>query len=142
MIEPACPLCDQDGGSLIGRTRQLRVIWADDADHPCFIRVIWNQHAREMSDLASTDQRQLLDTVLRIEALLRSHLSPDKINLASLGNMVPHLHWHIIPRWQDDAHWPGPVWAARQRDGVAHGAEHRVALAAAIEGILASLEGP
>jgi diadenosine tetraphosphate (Ap4A) HIT family hydrolase len=99
--------------------------------------VIWNQHAREMSDLASTDQRQLLDTVLRIEALLRSHLAPDKINLASLGNMVPHVHWHIIPRWQDDAHWPGPVWATRQRDGVAHGAGLRPAIARAIADALA-----
>jgi diadenosine tetraphosphate (Ap4A) HIT family hydrolase len=42
-------------------------------------------------------------------------MQPKKINLASLGNMVPHLHWHIIPRYTDDAHFPAPVWAESQR---------------------------
>jgi diadenosine tetraphosphate (Ap4A) HIT family hydrolase len=42
-------------------------------------------------------------------------LDPLKINLASFGNMTPHLHWHVIPRWADDAHFPQPVWGPRQR---------------------------
>jgi diadenosine tetraphosphate (Ap4A) HIT family hydrolase len=42
-------------------------------------------------------------------------MNPDKINLASLGNVVPHLHWHVIPRFADDAHFPSPVWAQAQR---------------------------
>jgi diadenosine tetraphosphate (Ap4A) HIT family hydrolase len=42
-------------------------------------------------------------------------LQPDKINLASLGNMVPHLHWHVVPRWRDDSHFPAPIWAAAKR---------------------------
>jgi diadenosine tetraphosphate (Ap4A) HIT family hydrolase len=40
---------------------------------------------------------------------------PDKINLASLGNVVPHLHWHVIPRWRDDSHFPAPIWATAKR---------------------------
>ena len=64
---------------------------------------------------------------------LRTVLAPDKINLASLGNVVPHLHWHVIPRFADDAHFPAPVWAARARDGVAHG---RPDLAAALREVL------
>jgi diadenosine tetraphosphate (Ap4A) HIT family hydrolase len=43
-------------------------------------------------------------------------LQPDKINLASLGNVVPHLHWHVIPRFADDPHFPNPVWGQRLRD--------------------------
>ena len=44
-------------------------------------------------------------------------LQPAKVNLAALGNMVPHLHWHVIPRFADDSHFPQPVWGARQRPG-------------------------
>ncbi|HXD50505.1 MAG TPA: HIT domain-containing protein, partial [Burkholderiales bacterium] len=38
-----------------------------------------------------------------------------KINLAAFGNMTPHLHWHVIPRNADDAHFPNPIWGERQR---------------------------
>ena len=47
-----------------------------------------------------------------MEEAQQSVLAPDKINLASLGNMVPHLHWHVIPRWRGDRHFPDPIWAA------------------------------
>jgi len=40
---------------------------------------------------------------------------PTKINLASLGNMVPHLHWHVIARFEGDARWPAPVWAPKNQ---------------------------
>ena len=42
-------------------------------------------------------------------------LQPDKINLASFGNMVPHLHWHVIPRFKDDMHFPNPIWGQVER---------------------------
>ena len=50
------------------------------------------------------------------ERELREALGPRKINLAALGNLVPHLHWHLIARWDWDAHWPQPVWAPAQRE--------------------------
>jgi diadenosine tetraphosphate (Ap4A) HIT family hydrolase len=108
------------------------VVFADDADHPCFVRVVWGAHVRELSDLADADRVLLIDTANTIERCMLAVLAPHKINHASFGNMVPHLHWHIVPRWIDDAHWPGPVWAARQRDGVKHGADLRDRLAAEI----------
>ena len=51
-----------------------------------------------------------------VEDALRAVLAPAKINLASFGNMTPHLHWHVIPRFADDAHFPQPVWGTRQRE--------------------------
>jgi len=69
-----------------------------------------------MSDLAEPDRSRLLTAVNVVERALREVLVPDKVNLASLGNQVPHLHWHIIPRFADDAHFPQPIWATRQRD--------------------------
>jgi diadenosine tetraphosphate (Ap4A) HIT family hydrolase len=57
----------------------------------------------------------LMDVVFATERALRRIMQPDKINLASLGNVVPHLHWHVIPRWRDDSHFPAPIWAAATR---------------------------
>jgi diadenosine tetraphosphate (Ap4A) HIT family hydrolase len=77
--------------------------------------VIWKRHVQEMSDLPGADRRHLMAVVCAVEAALRGLVRPDKVNLASLGNMVPHLHWHIIPRWRDDRHYPQPIWGTPQR---------------------------
>jgi hypothetical protein len=90
----------------------MRIIDALDPMYPGFTRVIWNAHVAEMTQLDEADQRTLMQTVFKVERIQRELLQPDKINLAAFGNMVPHLHWHIIPRWRDDAHFPQPVWAA------------------------------
>ena len=68
-----------------------------------------------MTDLAADDRRHLMDVVLATEHALRELMRPDKVNLASLGNVVPHLHWHVIPRFADDPHFPNPVWGVKQR---------------------------
>lgn len=68
-----------------------------------------------MSDLSAAEQRHLLTVLLATETAVRSVVQPDKINLASFGNMVPHLHWHVIPRWSNDSHFPGAIWAVPQR---------------------------
>jgi hypothetical protein len=67
-------------------------------------------------DLAAPDRAHFITVVFAVERVLRELLHPDKINLASLGNQVPHLHWHVIPRFVDDAHFPDPVWVVRRRD--------------------------
>ncbi|MDO9636753.1 MAG: HIT family protein, partial [Thiobacillus sp.] len=71
---------------------------------------------KEMTDLPAAEQATLMRVVFAAEAALREVLAPDKVNLASLGNLVPHLHWHVIPRFADDPHFPNPVWGARLRD--------------------------
>ncbi len=110
-----CELCTGDGGEVLFRNDQLRVVLIDDADYPGFCRVIWHAHVAEMTDLPPPDRSLLMRTVCQVEAALREVMQPQKINLASLGNMVPHLHWHVIPRYADDAHFPAPVWARSMR---------------------------
>ncbi|WP_374422011.1 HIT family protein [Chromobacterium sp.] len=112
-----CELCQAPAGQLLHEDERLRVLLVDEAGYPGFCRVIWKAHVREMSDLSDKDRLHLLDWVQYTEAALRHILKPAKINLASLGNMVPHLHWHVIPRFEDDAHFPAPIWAAARRDG-------------------------
>ena len=53
-----------------------------------------------------------------VERVLRDKLAPTKVNLAALGNMVPHLHWHVIARFDWDSHFPQSVWGVKQRDPV------------------------
>jgi diadenosine tetraphosphate (Ap4A) HIT family hydrolase len=111
-----CALCLEDGGELLARGAALRVVLIDDPDHPAYLRVIWNEHVVEVSDLAHAHRAHLMAAVNAVETALRQVMHPDKINLASLGNQVPHVHWHVIARFVDDAHFPHPIWAARQRE--------------------------
>jgi len=114
MKQPACELCDAEGGRLVLSDEWLRVVLVDDPEFPGFARVIWNEHVREMSDLGPGEQQRLMLTVFAVERAQRAVLAPAKVNLASLGNVTPHLHWHVIPRFADDAHFPGSIWSARQ----------------------------
>ncbi len=111
-----CELCEQDGGLLLWRSEKLRVIRVIDANFPGFYRVIWNAHVAEWTDLAPADRSLLMQTVAKVETLLRHALQPTKINLASLGNVVPHLHWHVIARFADDSHFPNPIWGQALRE--------------------------
>jgi diadenosine tetraphosphate (Ap4A) HIT family hydrolase len=79
--------------------------------------VVWNAHVAELTDLAAPARAHLFDVVCAVEAVLRARLSPTKMNLATLGNLTPHLHWHVIPRFADDSHFPHPVWGAPRRPG-------------------------
>ena len=117
-----CPLCLNDGGDgglLIFKNHQLRVIQAVEEGFPAFYRVVWNSHVAEFSDLSPDERNKCMSAVVLVEKTLREQLQPTKINLAALGNAVPHLHWHIIARFDWDSHFPGSVWAAQQREPAA-----------------------
>ena len=107
----ACPLCQPRSEKVLWRDAIRRIVLVDDPNYPGFCRVVWNAHVREMTDLAPDDRALLMSTVFTVEQVLRAQLRPDKINLASFGNQTPHLHWHVIPRFRDDAHFPDPIWA-------------------------------
>ena len=113
-----CELCAGPGGELLWEDRLCRVVRVTGPEgeaFPGYCRVISQLHVTEMSALTADDAHHVLDVVLATERALRLTVHPDKINLASLGNLVPHLHWHVIPRWLDDSHFPAPIWAAAQR---------------------------
>ena len=99
-----------------GLCRIVRVVSAEFADYPGFLRVILDRHVSEMTDLSTAQRERLMGVVFACEQVLRDLFRPDKVNLASLGNVVPHLHWHIIARNRDDRHFPDPIWAAPRRE--------------------------
>ena len=54
--------------------------------------------------------------VFAVEEAIRHVMHPDKVNVAALGNMVPHIHWHVIPRFKDDAFFPGSAWSKKTQE--------------------------
>lgn len=111
----ACELCQSPGGEIVYQGELFRVVLIDDVNYPGFCRVIWRDHIKEVTDLNELDRMHMMDILWQVEQVVRDVMQPEKINLASLGNMVPHLHWHVIPRYTDDAHFPSPVWSETKR---------------------------
>ena len=111
-----CPLCEGPGGRVVFEAPAFRVSHAAEEGFPAFYRVVWKDHVAEWSDLAPEDRALCMEAVAAVEQSLREALAPAKINLAALGNMVPHLHWHVIARFDWDSRFPAPVWADAQRD--------------------------
>lgn len=111
----SCPLCAEDGGRVLWRDECLRVVLTSEAQHPLLLRVILEAHLAEMTDLEVPVRERLMQVVFAAESALRATVQPDKINLASLGNLVPHLHWHVIPRWKNDSCFPRSIWSEALR---------------------------
>ncbi len=112
-----CPLCHPERETVLWQDRSARVVLVGEPAYAGFCRVIWQAHVAEMTDLAPAQRRHLMELVFGVETALRQVLKPTKINLASLGNQVPHVHWHVIPRFADDASFPDAIWAAPRRAG-------------------------
>ena len=110
-----CELCTGTGGELLWQGAFCRVVYVEEAGYPGFCRVIWDKHVKEMTDLSEAERMYLMEVVFAVESVMREQLDPAKINLASLGNAVPHLHWHVIPRYSDDPHFPQPIWSTPRR---------------------------
>jgi diadenosine tetraphosphate (Ap4A) HIT family hydrolase len=134
MAAGGCEFCEGPGGAVLWQDDFCRVVRAAEPDYPGFCRVILGRHAREMTDLTLPERARLMGVVFAVEEAVREAMSPDKMNVASLGNMTPHVHWHVIPRFRDDAHFPTPVWATPKREAAPDAERER--RAARIEALL------
>ncbi|MCX5591284.1 HIT family protein [Alcaligenes endophyticus] len=104
-----CSLCHP--AQTLWAGSQFYVLAVDNSPFPGYTRVVWQAHHAEMSDLSRLQRHALMDAVHMVETTQRELLHTDKINLAQFGNQVPHLHWHIIPRWKDDPYFPDSAWS-------------------------------
>ncbi len=125
---------------MVAQGAQWRVIHAQEAGFPAFYRVVWTAHVAEFSDLSDDERAECMRVVAAVERVLRDALAPAKMNVATLGNMVPHLHWHVIARFDWDSHFPSPVWAeARRARDMAREQDVQARLPAAESAMVAAL---
>ncbi|MBC3347939.1 MULTISPECIES: HIT domain-containing protein [Pseudomonas] len=87
-----------------------RLLLSNDANYPWFILVPRREDISELFQLDDADQQQLWKETTALAETLKDSFSADKLNVATLGNVVSQLHMHVIVRKRDDAAWPAPVW--------------------------------
>jgi diadenosine tetraphosphate (Ap4A) HIT family hydrolase len=116
MTTTTCGLCDISKDDVIFASTNWRVIAINDANYPGYCMVVWNAHVKEMTDLPLPLRNELMTVVWAVESVILEVMQPHKVNLAAFGNVVPHIHWHVIPRYLDDPNFPAPIWAKAARE--------------------------
>lgn len=114
MTTQQCPMCsrwEDDSDLRIAELRHSYVILNRDQFFPGYTLLFTKTHVTELFHLDQAVRAELIDEVSRVAASLHGAFRPDKINYELLGNMVPHMHWHLVPRFASDALWPRPIWA-------------------------------
>jgi diadenosine tetraphosphate (Ap4A) HIT family hydrolase len=114
-----CPLCLPTPHDLLWQDEFCRVVLLHDVDYPAYCRIELLAHVKEMTDLSPADRARTMKVVFAVETAVREVIQPDKINLASLGNKTPHMHWHVLPRFESDKHFPNSHWGESVRDSEA-----------------------
>jgi diadenosine tetraphosphate (Ap4A) HIT family hydrolase len=100
---------------VVGDLELSRVLVMDDAGYPWLVLVPRRAAATEIIDLDPSDRAALMDEIAQMSHALRRITQCEKLNVASLGNVVPQLHVHVVARFSSDAAWPRPVWGQASR---------------------------
>ena len=104
-----CPMCpDTQRDNVVAELPSGFVHLQNDADYRGYCILIFRRHAVELYDLTIEEQRQWVEDIARIGQAIETVCSPGKLNVSMLGNMVPHLHCHLMPRYPADPEWGGP----------------------------------
>ncbi|HEX9024348.1 MAG TPA: HIT family protein [Geobacteraceae bacterium] len=109
-----CPMCmkwEDDKDLRIAELELCRVILNRDQFFPGYTFVVAKEHVTELFQLDRALRAELVEEVNTVAAALFHLFKPDKMNYELLGNMVPHMHWHLVPRFASDRLWPRPIWA-------------------------------
>lgn len=111
MIFSLHPRLQQDTFKITDLTLS-QLLLMNNRNFPWLILVPQKPEIRELTDLEPKDRLILMEEICLVSEKMQAFFKPDKINVASLGNLVPQLHIHVVARYQHDAAWPGPVWGA------------------------------
>ena len=106
-----CELCVTSTLPILWQNNHFRVILVNDQNIRGYLRLELIEHVKEIHHLTPAIQSEMYKIMNIIENIVTDVYSPDKINLASLGNKTPHIHWHIIPRFTNDNFFPQSIWS-------------------------------
>lgn len=100
--------------SLIYKNKNIK-IEVEKSEIP-WLKIFTQEPYKEMSEVPSEVKFEIYDLLDIIEKEMLAYYQPKKINIASFGNYMPHVHWHIMARFKDDSFFPEPMWGKRQRE--------------------------
>jgi diadenosine tetraphosphate (Ap4A) HIT family hydrolase len=82
-----------------------------------WLKIFTRLPRKEFSECSSDEKKMIWETLDLVEKAMLEYFVPEKINIASFGNMLPRVHWHIMARFKEDSHFPEPMWGNKQREG-------------------------
>lgn len=109
-----CP--DSAGADVVAELESGLVHLQNDADYRGYCILIFRRHAVEIHEMSEEERRHWIEDISRICAAVTAVCGPAKLNVTMLGNMVPHLHCHIMPRYPEDPDWGHPPAYRRPAD--------------------------
>ena len=119
MTAPACVMCGklgEAGGALhIADLDLSRVFLHEDQFFPGYVLLVLRRHVTELYDLTAAERATLMEEVSRVAQALARVFRPVKMNYELLGNLVPHIHWHLVPRLASDPGLRGPIWTVEHQ---------------------------
>lgn len=114
-----CPMCsrwDDDADLRIIELPHSYAILNRDQYFPGYTLLFTKTHVTELFHLDRSVRAALMEEVSLVAQALYTTFTPDKINYELLGNMVSHIHWHIVPRFSSERLWPRPIWAEQHEE--------------------------
>jgi diadenosine tetraphosphate (Ap4A) HIT family hydrolase len=82
-----------------------------------WLKIFTQRPVKEFSECSAMEKSAIWHALDIIEKAMLEYYRPEKINIASFGNMLPHVHWHITARFKEDSYFPEPMWGPKQRVG-------------------------
>jgi diadenosine tetraphosphate (Ap4A) HIT family hydrolase len=128
MTASGCVMCERGAGEGDLHIADLEVSRAylnEDQFFPGWVFVVLRRHATELYELSPSERAALIEDVNRVAAALARVFRPAKMNYELLGNQVPHIHWHLIPRLAGDPDPRWPVWRVEHAPARLPGGELR-----------------
>jgi len=110
----SCPMCrrwEDDSDLRIVELEHSRVVLNRDQFFPGYVLLFTRKHVTELFHLEPLERAGLIEEISTVAQALYDEFKPAKINYELLGNMVPHMHWHLVPRFMSEPLWPRPIWA-------------------------------
>lgn len=82
-----------------------------------WLKIFTHAPHKEFSECSKEEKKAIFEALDIIEKEMLAYFVPEKINIASFGNMLPRVHWHIMARFNNDSYFPEPMWGIKQREG-------------------------
>lgn len=140
----SCVMCTkwQDDADLqIHTFKHSSLVLNRDQFFPGYCFLFTKEHVTELFHLDKNIRHELIDEVSKVAKVLSDIYQPTKINYELLGNMVPHIHWHLVPRFDSDPLWPTPIWSAPHEEKILSPDEYEATIAPIRTALISMAEG-